>query len=57
MTDTERRTDKVMRKARYLLRTNKISQTKQKFYSMSRVPKYKLQIININSGKVANDFS
>ena len=55
MTDTERRTDKIMRNERYLLRTYKISQNK--FYSMSRGPKYKLQIINFNSGKVANDFS
>ena len=29
MTDTERRTDKVMRNERYLLRTYKISQAKQ----------------------------
>ena len=29
MTDIERRTDKVMRKERYLRRTYKISQTKQ----------------------------
>ena len=32
MTDTESRTDKVMRKERYLLRTYKISQTKILFY-------------------------
>ena len=50
-----------MRKERYLLWTYKISQTKQiLFYEQGSEPggpKYKLQIINFNSGKIANDIS
>ena len=43
MTDTERRTDEVMRKERYLLRTYKISQTKQiLFYEQE----FEVQITN-----------
>ena len=56
MTDTERRTDKVMRKERYLLRTYKISRTKQiLFYEQGS----EVQITNhkLNSGKAADDFS
>ena len=61
MTEIERRTNTVMGKERYLLLTDKISQTKQiLFYEQGSEPggqKYKLQIRNFNSGKVANDIS
>ena len=45
------RTDEVMRNKRNLLRTYKISQ-RNKFYSVSMSPKYKLQMI-----KIADNFS